>query len=158
MEIPWHTDDIPYLTTAQMIEVDRAMMEDYKIGLIHMMENAGGCLAHLARIRFCAGDPRGKNITVLAGTGGNGGGALVCARRLHNYGAEVRVILTRADDRFTAVPAQQLEILRNMKVPLAQADPLGAEETPDLVIDGVIGYSLKGAPREGAARLIRWAN
>jgi NAD(P)H-hydrate epimerase len=29
---------------------------------------------------------------------------------------------------------------------------------PDLIIDGVIGYSLRGAPRDGAARLITWAN
>ena len=36
-------------------------------------------------------------------------------------------------------------------------------ETPprpvvDLIIDGIIGYSLAGAPRGGAAKLIRWAN
>jgi NAD(P)H-hydrate epimerase len=29
---------------------------------------------------------------------------------------------------------------------------------PDLVIDGLIGYSLKGAPRGITAELIRWAN
>ncbi len=40
--------DVPFLTTAQMIEVDRAMMEDYRIELIQMMENAGRNLAHLA--------------------------------------------------------------------------------------------------------------
>jgi NAD(P)H-hydrate epimerase len=28
----------------------------------------------------------------------------------------------------------------------------------DLIVDGVIGYSLKGAPRGTAANLIRWAN
>lgn len=50
------------------------------------MENAGAVLARLARSRFLGGDPREKRVVVLAGTGGNGGGALVCARRLHNYG------------------------------------------------------------------------
>ncbi len=29
--------------------------------------------------------------------------------------------------------------------------------TPDLVIDGVIGYSLRGAPHGGAEALIRWS-
>jgi len=29
---------------------------------------------------------------------------------------------------------------------------------PDLIVDGVIGYSLKGAPRGTAGELIRWAN
>ena len=76
--------DIPYLTTDQMREVDRAMIEDYYIELIQMMENAGRNLAHLARTRFLGGDPRGQHVVVLAGSGGNGGGGLVCARRLHN--------------------------------------------------------------------------
>ncbi len=37
--------DIPYLTTEQMREVDRAMIEDYGITLLQMMENAGRCFS-----------------------------------------------------------------------------------------------------------------
>lgn len=149
---------VPYLTTDQMIEVDRAMIEDYKIELVQMMENAGRNLAHLARDRFLSGDPRGKRVVVLAGTGGNGGGTLVCARRLHNYGAQVQVYLTRPDDQLTPVPAHQLDILRRMGVAVAQASAVTQADPPDLIIDGVIGYSLKGAPRGQAGDLIRWAN
>jgi len=69
-----------------MIEVDRAMMEDYKIELMQMMENAGRNLAQPAQCRCLAGYPRKKRVVILAGTGGNGGGALVCARRPHNFG------------------------------------------------------------------------
>ena len=152
------TTEIPYLTTVQMIEVDRAMIEDYKIELIQMMENAGRNLAHLARSLFLAGDPRGKQVVVLAGTGGNGGGALVCARRLHNYGATVQVVITKQDTEFTAVPAHQLAILRQMQVPIALANTSAANKTSDLIIDGIIGYSLKGAPRGSAGEMIRWAN
>ena len=158
MDIPFLTEDIPWLTTAQMIEVDRAMMEDYCIDLVRMMENAGRNLAHLARARFLAGDPRGQRVVVLAGTGGNGGGALVAARRLHNYGAQVRVYVTRSDADFTPVPGEQLDILRRMGVPIAAADEVAAAGQPELVIDGVIGYSLRGAPRGAPAELIRWAN
>ncbi len=158
MTFPLHTGDIPYLTTGQMIEVDRAMMEDYKIELIQMMENAGRNLAHLARERFLGGDPHGKSVAVLAGSGGNGGGALVCARRLHNYGAQVQVFVTRPDADFTPIPAHQLDILRRMKVAVAPAEAISQAVLPDLIIDGIIGYSLKGAPRDAAAGLIRWAN
>lgn len=77
---------IPFLTTDQMREVDRAMIEDYGIQLIQMMENAGRNLAELARRRFLNSRPSGQKVIVLAGTGGNGGGGLVCARRLHNWG------------------------------------------------------------------------
>jgi NAD(P)H-hydrate epimerase len=52
-----------------MVEVDRAMIEDFKIDLIQMMENAGRNLAHLARQRFFNGNPEGKQVVVLAGTG-----------------------------------------------------------------------------------------
>ncbi|MCD4686592.1 MAG: NAD(P)H-hydrate epimerase [Anaerolineae bacterium] len=155
---PTYTGDVPHLTTAQMIEVDRAMIENYKIALIQMMENAGRNLAHLARGRFLDGDPRGKTIVVLAGTGGNGGGALVCARRLHNYGARVQVVITRPGANFTPIPAHQLDILRRMAVPVAPAHALPDVPAPDLIIDGIIGYSLKGAPRGTAADIIRWAN
>jgi len=83
MTILMYSGEIPYVTTEQMIEVDRAMREDYRIELIQMMENAGRSLAHLARVRFLDGNPSGKHVVVLAGTGGNAGGALVCICRLH---------------------------------------------------------------------------
>lgn len=158
MTIPPALGEAPYVTTAQMAEVDRAMLEDYRIDLVRMMENAGRNLAHLARERFLRGDPRGRRVVVLAGTGGNGGGALVCARRLHNYGAHVQAFITRPDAAFTPVPAEQLAILRRMGVPVAEAAAVASAGQPDLVVDGVIGYSLQGAPRGEAARLIRWAN
>ena len=150
--------DIPYLSTEQMIEVDRAMMEDYRIDLVRMMENAGRNLAHLARERFLDGDPRGRHVIVLAGTGGNGGGALVAARRLHNYGTSVSVFTTKPDDAFNLVPGQQLDLLRRMDVTIESADAVASAETADLVLDGVIGYSLRGAPRGAAGALIEWAN
>jgi NAD(P)H-hydrate epimerase len=158
MNISPQADAVPYLTTKQMIEVDRAMVEDYKIELIQMMENAGRNLAHLARTRFLADKPRGRRVVVLAGTGGNGGGALVCARRLRNYGATVLVFLTRPDSRFSPVPGHQLDILRRMSISPAQAHEIETAGTPDLIVDGVIGYSLRGAPTGAAANLIRWAN
>lgn len=157
---PTANGDIPYVTTDQMREVDRAMIEDYHIELMQMMENAGRNLAHLARNRFMDGDPRAKTVVVLAGTGGNGGGALVCARRLCNYGATVRVVLTKPDKEFTLIPAHQLDILRRMGVDIATADSLETKVHSDaaVIIDGVIGYSLKGAPRGEAASMIAWAN
>ena len=158
MTIPAITNPIPTVSTDQMVEVDRAMIEDYHIELIQMMENAGRNLAHLARVRFLDGNPAGRRMVVLAGTGGNGGGALVCARRLHNWGAQVQVFVTKPDDAFTPVPAHQLDILRRMQVPIADAAAVGAANSADLIIDGLIGYSLKGAPRGSAGDLIAWAN
>jgi NAD(P)H-hydrate epimerase len=148
----------PWLTTEQMVEVDRAMIEDLGIELIQMLENAGRNLAVLARDRFFDGDATSKNVVVLAGTGGNGGGALVCARRLVGWGVAVDVVLSRTAEAFTSVPGHQLSILRMMGVPCHVAEENDAPSSVDLVIDGLIGYSLQGAPRDAAGDLIRWAN
>jgi NAD(P)H-hydrate epimerase len=141
-----------------MVEIDRAMIEDFGIGLIQMMENAGRSLAHLARERFLGGDPRGKKVVVMAGTGGNGGGALVCARRLAGWGADVHVVVSRPDEAFTPVPSSQLAILRTMGVPIAVAGSEDPSLPADVIIDGLIGYSLQGAPRGAVADLIRLSN
>jgi NAD(P)H-hydrate epimerase len=45
-----------------------------------------------------------------------------------------------------------------MKVTISQADEVKQAEKPDLIVDGIIGYSLKGAPHGSAGDLIRWAN
>ncbi|MEL6149530.1 MAG: NAD(P)H-hydrate epimerase, partial [Chloroflexota bacterium] len=153
-----YSGNVPYVTTEQMIEVDRAMIEDFNILLIQMMENAGRNLAHLARDRFFDGDPRGRRVVVLAGTGGNGGGALVCARRLHNYGANVTAYVTKRIEEFTPIPKHQFEVLQKMGVSVLDAAELANADTPDLVVDGVIGYSLKGDPFGSAGDMIRWAN
>lgn len=137
--------DLPAITTDQMREVDRIMMEDLGIQLIQMMENAGRNLADLAIVRY---EP--TSCTVLAGPGGNGGGGLVAARHLHNRGVAVTVALS--DPAPAGVPAHQLEILRRMQVPIGEPPPA------DLVIDALIGYSLAGDPRGSAADRIRWAN
>ena len=134
------------------------MIEDYGIDLVRMMENAGRALAIVARERFLGTRAAGRRVTVLAGTGGNGGGALVAARRLRGWGAQVHVYVTKPAERFTHVPAQQLEILRRINVPILAADRIGEAEPSDVVLDGVIGYSLQGAPRGAAASLIRWTN
>lgn len=149
-------DMIPALTTGQMIEVDRLMSEVYGVDLVRMMENAGRHLAELARTRFLGGDAAGKTVVVLAGTGGNGGGGLVAARRLHGWGANVIVALSSERALFHNVSAAQLAILDKHDVPVVKEADLPA--APDVIIDALIGYSLRGDPRGTAAELIRWCN
>ena len=150
--------DVPFITTDQMREVDRAMIEDYGISLVQMMENAGRNLAQLARQRFLDGDPRGRRVLVLAGTGGNSGGGLVCARRLSNWGAEVQVWMTAPASRLSGVPLQQLGILQLMGIPIVVADELLVLPPADLLVDAMIGYSLSGPLTGPVASLIDAAN
>ena len=137
---------LPALTTDQMREVDRIMVEDLGIDLPRMMEHAGSNLARLVRERFAPGA-----VTVLAGPGGNGGGGLVAARHLANRGVAVTVVL--AGDDLSEVSSRQAEILRAMGITFSSEPP-----DADLVIDALIGYSLQGDPRGRAADLIEWCN
>ena len=89
---------------------------------------------------------------MLAGPGGHGGGGLVAARHLANRGYLVRVVLS-APDRLNPVPAHQGDIVHRISVVFADQPP-----PADVVIDALIGYSLRGNPTGAAAELIEWAN
>ncbi len=154
MEIP----DLPWISTSQMVEVDRLMVEDFGISLIQMMENAGRHLARLAVRRFLEMNPAGKSVVILAGSGGNGGGALAGGRNLKNWGCDIKVHLTKPREQISKPTSVQAGILEGLGVDLANGLPEPADFSPDLIIDGVIGYSLDGPPRGRAAELIRWAN
>ncbi len=145
--VPRAPGALPALSTAQMREVDRIMIDELGITLVQMMENAGRNLADLAISRY-----QPASCTVLAGPGGNGGGGLVAARHLANRGVDVAVTLS-APGAMTEVPAHQLGILERMGVAIVDA-PAPAV----LVVDAVLGYSLEGDPRGRAAELIAWAN
>jgi NAD(P)H-hydrate epimerase len=125
---------IPYITTSQMVEVDRLMIEVYGIQLAQMMENAGRQLARLGTKRFLGGDPVGKMVTVLAGSGGNGGGALVSARNLHNWGADVKVILTKPVGSYSGTILHQIENLAAFPVNIGTISDLSESDIPDLQI------------------------
>ena len=149
---------VPFITTDQMREVDRAMIEDYGISLVQMMENAGRNLAQLARQRFLDGNPTGRRVLVLAGTGGNGGGGLVCARHLCNWGAEVQVWMTAPSTDLADVPLHQLGILQRMRIATFVVGESPVLPPADLMVDALVGYGLRGQSTGLVAALIDAAN
>lgn len=150
--------DLPCLTRAQMAEVDRLAVEEFHIDLLQMMENAGRNLARLTVAHLPGGRPGPSSVVVMAGPGGNGGGAMACARRLHTWGMKTSVILTRSEADHAGAAANQLASLRRIGVPLLQTDEVGSLPPPDLIIDGLTGYGISGEPHGAVARMIQWAN
>lgn len=142
-------DDIGWVTESQMVEVDRILVDELGIELLQMMENAGRHLAEVVIDRFAP-----RTVTVLAGAGGNGGGGLVAARHLTNRGVDVSVTLGSEPSALTPVPAHQLAILHRMGITSGVAIDSDKPDRSDVVIDALIGYSLKGAPRGRIASLI----
>jgi NAD(P)H-hydrate epimerase len=147
---------VPAVTAMQMREVDRIAVEDFGLGILQMMENAGRNLALIAIDML--GGMEGE-ITVLAGAGGNGGGGLCCARHLHNRGFKVWLVLDREPSALRGAALDQLGILESAG--LQPVAPDRAQEvigSAQLVVDALIGYSLRGAPRGRAAELIDLCN
>ncbi len=142
---------IPCITAEQMRTVDRLATEEYRVHLLQMMENAGRHLAHLARERFLEGTALGHSILAVCGTGGNGGGGLAAARRLHGWGASVTVATTAPPNEYSGIPAHQLALLQRMEVPIAHMDPDDALPDADLLLDAIIGYGLDGEPDDEMA-------
>lgn len=147
---------VPAVTAEQMREVDRLAEEEFGLSILQMMENAGRNLA--LNVMDMLGAASGV-VTVLAGAGGNGGGGLCCARHLHNRGFTISIILDREPEALSGAAASQLHILRvaGVKpVELSRAGGLIAQS--DVVVDALIGYSLRGSPRGTVAQLIATCN
>jgi NAD(P)H-hydrate epimerase len=147
---------IPAVTEDQMREVDRIAMKDFGLGVLQMMENAGRNLA--LNVMDMLGSHTGE-VTILAGSGGNGGGGICCARHLHNRGFKVHLILDRDSNALRGSALAQFRILE--KAGLGVAKPDDAEQLlkeAEIVIDALIGYSLRGAPKGKTAELISLSN
>ncbi|MDE0633766.1 MAG: NAD(P)H-hydrate epimerase [Caldilineaceae bacterium] len=153
---------LPALTSDQMREVNRLMVEKYGIQPLQMMEVAGLNLALLARQLLSTEDEEDalldRPVVVLAGRGSSGGG-LAAARHLLNWGAWVQIVLTHPPgDLPLGATRDQLLLLQKMDAPLAWAEE-GWELPPaDMVIDALIGYGLEGNPHGRTADLIQLAN
>lgn len=145
--------NIPALSVDQMVEVDRLMIEEFHIDLIQMMENAGRNLADCAlQLTNEQPDP---SFLFICGSGNNGGGGLVAARHLINRGYHVSIVLTRPENSLKVIPAHQWTILKKMDAAPYFKPELRAY---NLIIDAIIGYGLKGNPRDEAAHWISVIN
>lgn len=141
---------VPAVTAEGMREVDRAA-EEIGLPLLSMMENAGRALAWHVR-SVADGD---GSVTVLAGSGGNGGGGLVCARRLANRGVTVEVVLDRSGGDLDGAAGRQYDALSAMDVPIGGGTDGFDAGTDTTVVDALVGYGLDGSLEGTAADLVR---
>jgi NAD(P)H-hydrate epimerase len=147
---------VPAVTEEQMREVDRIAMQEFELGVLQMMENAGRILA--SQVLDMLGGQDGSAV-ILAGPGGNGGGGICCARHLHNNGIDMQLALSRQPERLGEAAARQYKILSQAGIkPLDSAEVENAIRSAGVTVDALIGYSLRGAPRGGTADMIELCN
>ncbi|MFQ6123015.1 MAG: NAD(P)H-hydrate epimerase [Candidatus Heimdallarchaeota archaeon] len=146
------------ITTEQMQKVDRLTVEVYGTQIIQMMENAGRNLAELIR-RLTENSVIGKHVVIAVGKGNNGGGGLVTARHLYNWGANVTILLP--NEPLHGIPEAQRRIIG--KLPLVRKTGESAYRylsyfKGQMIIDALIGYGLSGRPHRWIFEMIKAIN
>jgi len=77
------------VTAPEMRAIDRATSERFGVPSLTLMENAGRSVAEFVLSHHAAAE----RIVVFCGKGNNGGDGFVAARRLHEQGKNVGVVL-----------------------------------------------------------------
>jgi NAD(P)H-hydrate epimerase len=135
------------LTRAQVRQIDRLSIERYLIPGIVLMENAARCAADAA-CEMLGGECSGE-VLILCGGGNNGGDGLAIARHLHNRGADVFIALTTRAEDYAGDSLTNFNIVREMGLSIAPADPQAiARSSALLIIDAIFGTGLNRPPRD----------
>lgn len=139
-----------------MKKVDDLMINYYGVSVLQMMENDAKALARLAKEIL----KEKKKVIVFAGKGGNGGGALAAARHLAASGLKVDVVLAAPLLKSSQEVNHHIKSLKKMKVKSIPLHTVTARKlnSYNLIIDGLLGYSLKGVPRQPYKHLIKLIN
>ena len=140
-------------TATEAAAFDRAAIEDQSVPQAALMECAGRSAAEILGRLF----PHGE-VLAFIGAGNNGGDGLVMLRTLHAWGRPVRAVLVADRD--------QDDLLRGWNIPFEKDD--GLEQDPgnldtalraaSVIVDGILGTGILGAPRDRQARAIRAIN
>ncbi len=148
------------ITTAdEMRTIDRLSTEKYHVPSLGLMENAGTAVAQVVHLMY----PSVGRIAVVCGKGNNGGDGFVAARKLHQQGKVVEVLLCGSPEElkgdaanmFARLPVKPV-ILRNPQDIQAEMDRgLGHAE---LIIDAVLGTGVKPPVTGMAEAAIRAIN
>jgi len=140
------------VTAAEMREIDRLTTEKYGVPSLTLMENAGSAVAEFAQKHFDF-----KSVCVVCGKGNNGGDGFVAARKLHEAGKQVSVIILAgsaeelrgdAAEMFKRLPVAPLWVSEEDQ--FSKADVQQALKA-ELIVDAILGTGFK-PPIAGLAR------
>jgi ADP-dependent NAD(P)H-hydrate dehydratase / NAD(P)H-hydrate epimerase len=151
---PYGRDLVGAPTGVESTEFDRIAIHEMGVPQATLMENAGRSAALVLQRIF----PRG-HVTALAGTGNNGGDALVLLRNLAAWGRPVSAILVgdRPEEE-ELLHGWGIRTLRDVDFQ-QQAERLDGElARAGVVVDGILGTGISGPPRERQAWAVRALN
>jgi hydroxyethylthiazole kinase-like uncharacterized protein yjeF len=144
------------VSAEEMRAIDRLTSERFGVPSLTLMENAGSAVAEHVLSRYHSA----QRIVVFCGKGNNGGDGFVAARKLHEKGKDIRIILLAdpADLRgdaatmYRKLPVQALAIHSGEELNRAGASPA------DLYIDAILGTGFKPPVKGVYAEAIQLLN
>jgi NAD(P)H-hydrate epimerase len=147
------------VSAAEMREIDRVTSERFGVPSLTLMENAGTGVANF----ILSNHPHAQRIGIICGKGNNGGDGFVIARKLHEGGRIVRLLLLCAAEElrgdaaamFRKVGIQPLIAREPAVLDLPEATEIFAA---DLLVDAVLGTGFRPPVSELYTAAIRKMN
>ena len=132
------------VTVAEMRAIDRATTERFGIQSLTLMEDAGAAVADYVLARHAAA----RRVVVFCGKGNNGGDGFVAARRLHQQGRKVQVILLASPSDLRGDAALMFAKLPAAAMAVHSSDELKSDRVRlslpgDLYLDAILGTGFK---------------
>lgn len=132
------------VTASEMREIDRVTSERFGVPSQALMENAGTAVADFILSRY----PSATRIGVICGKGNNGGDGFVAARKLHESGRAVRVLLLADPLELRGDAATAFARMRIAPIVAPSSAELEKEDAravfdSDLLLDAVLGTGFR---------------
>ena len=132
------------VSAEEMRAIDRATSEHFGVASLTLMENAGGAVTDFVLAHHAAAG----RIVVFCGKGNNGGDGFVAARRLHERGKKVQVILLAAPGDLRGGGCHVWQAAECPAIAVQSGEELKSEWVrpslqADLYLDAVLGTGFK---------------
>ncbi len=143
-----------------MRTIDRIAIEQYGIGGLILMENAGRAFVDMLHAQHPLRP--GTRVVVMAGRGNNGGDGFVIARHLLNRGCRVDVFCLpgelSADARTNHDVLERIGSDRLKLLAIKKFDEVGRIHSPEVIVDAMYGTGFTGRLSGLALEFATWAN
>lgn len=132
------------VTAAEMREIDRATSERFGVPSLTLMENAGTAVADFVLRRYLGVE----SVGVVCGKGNNGGDGFVAARKLHEAGMQVSILLLADPAELKGDAAAMFKRLSLQPVLAHNEGDLRSAAAQqvyqaDVLIDGILGTGFR---------------
>ena len=141
------------VSAPEMQDIDRLTTERHKIPSLTLMENAGSAVARFVLRQH----PKAQQIIVICGKGNNGGDGFVAARKLHEAGKQVKVLLLGAIEDVKGDASEMLRLMPVLPTGLRSPEKVTSIrpllDSADLILDAVFGTGFHPPLPELAAKI-----